>query len=299
MASTRAVSFVVAVVVALAVLAPAALAQGDGTQRCRAPLLTVPEPPGPFEPGNARPFTVMVANPNPVPGQVKLTVPQDAMPPGWSAIVGESARAVSPGGEASFTVTVAAPARGVGQEAGDVKLTASMACQTEPIATQSIPTTHTLHVELAVFGLAWVLWGLGLAAAVAGAIVLMVVRGRRRSVHLRCEAGTKPVPPGDAASFPLLVENHTPERLKAHLTVRVHGAGWSAFLAVDEVDLDAGEAVELWASLRAPAEAAAGAEGRATVTAARVDRPRDRATVTLKGRVAPAAETPAAPAAQI
>lgn len=284
----------------LALLVPAAAAEGAALTDtdpsvCHAPRLDLSAaPPARFEPGEARTTYVILTNPNTVPGQAKLTV--TSYPERWTVSVAETARDVAAnGGQVEFTVTILPPARGVGEEQGLIRIEGTLACQ--GVAQTSQADQESFSVQLAAFSIPWLVGTVAAALLLIATVVVIVLLGRRRSVHVRCEERQKAIPLGGAASYTLHVENRSPERARVALALRGLKGQWHGFLAAEEVELDAGEAQDLWVNLRAPEKARVGDEGRAIVVATRVGNPRDRVTVHLKARVATAAPVEAPPEA--
>lgn len=260
-------------------------------QQCDAPVVDAATPPVRFEPGEARTTYVVLTNPNTVPGQASLRVAQ--APERWTVSVAETVLDVDAnGGQVQFTVTILPPARGLGAEQGTIRLEGTLACQGVPDTSSSSP--EEFAVQLAAFSLPWLVISVGAALLVIATVVVVVLRGRRRSVHVGCDARTKRIPLGGAASYTLRVENRSADAARFALTLRGLKGRWNGFLAVEEVELDAGESEEIWVNLRAPETARLGEEGRVSVVATRVGNPRDRVTLQLRARVV-ASETPPAP----
>lgn len=100
--------------------------------------------------------------------------------------------------------------------------------------------------------------GVGLLAlvAVGGGYYLYTHRGPR--LTLDCPDPERVAHPGQGTNFPVRIENHGGEDVSAELEAVGVPEGWVAFVPLPTMELDAGEAKELWVTVKPPGEAEIG-----------------------------------------
>lgn len=126
----------------------------------------------------------------------------------------------------------------------------------------------------------------GTVALVAmGALMAYALHARRGGVALVCPEPRQTAHPGQGTNFPLRVENRSKRPVTVDLRTEDVPDGWVAFVPLPELDLEAGQARELWVTLKAPADASAGDRADVGVTAMHRDDRRKRSEVSLTARV--------------
>lgn len=102
--------------------------------------------------------------------------------------------------------------------------------------------------------------GIGLVAVLlaGGGWYLWTNRGAKLS--LDCPDPERVAHPGQGTNFPVRIENHGNEDVHAELEARGVPEGWVAFVPLPTMELDAGEAKELWVTVKPPGDAEIGTE---------------------------------------
>lgn len=239
---------------ALLLLAPAAAAQPQQQpEACRAPVLAVQQPPGPFQPGGSLALLMAIENPNRAPVESVRASITTTVPAGWSATPAQREFTLSPEGVQTLSMAITAPNRGSGASEGNITILVTFVCTSGGIQTSS-SAMETLAVDLMAFAPPWPVV-LGAFAVLAGGVTVLGLRRLRRGVALVPLGGEREVAPGRSVKFTFVIENRRGR--PQHLDLRASGvpAGWSLHLALDRVELEPGEEKTLWAILKAPPQA--------------------------------------------
>lgn len=259
-----------AVLLVLLLGPPLVLAQGEAQlAACRAPILSIQDPPVPFDPGQSVTLLFAIENPNGrnVDG-VRATVTTTA-PAGWSATAAQRELTLQPNDAQVDVLAVTAPNRGSGQRAGNITLLVTFVCSNGEIQTTA-STTENVPVEISPLSVPWPIV-LGAFALLAGGVGALALRRLRRGVSLSVAAPEREVEPGKSVKFTLHLHNHRgrPERFTFLATGLPEG--WTAHLALVDVELEPGEEKTLWVILKAPADAPVGSTVEASL---RLESPR-------------------------
>lgn len=240
-----------------------AAAQPAQIDACRAPVLTVEDAVDRFDAGAT--YTVLFAIENPNGGNadaVRATVTTTA-PAGWTATPAQRELTMRPNDAIVNALSLTAPNRGSGQPEGNVTVLVTFVCTNGEIQTSASATT-TLEVRLAPLSVPWPVVLTAFLVLAAG-VGLLGVRRLRRGVALHARTPERGVEPGKSAKFTLVVENRRGKPQKLTFLATGLPEGWSAHLALDEVELEPGEEKTLWAILRAPLSAMPGQEADVTL----------------------------------
>lgn len=245
--------------VALLLAAPLAASQPPAQlDACRAPVLTMEDPPGQFDAGGSIELHFAIENPNgPSVDAVRATVTTTA-PAGWTATPGQRELTMRPNDAVVNVLAITAPHRGSGQPAGNITLLVTFVCTNGEIQT-SASAMAALEMELKPLSVPWPIV-LGAFILLATGVAALAVRRLRRGVALTPTTPERPVEPGKSAKFTFVVENRRGKPQRFTLLATGLPVGWSAHLALDEVELEPGEEKTLWAIVKAPADAAPGTD---------------------------------------
>lgn len=247
-------------VAALALLAAPATAQSG----CDAPELTLEETPGTFQPQGTTTLAVTITNPNPVAADATFTL---NAPAGWTTGQERQTVTVASGSSEEIRFTVTAPAQRQGVAQGRVVAESSLQCNyTFTMPTSSVAST-SFDVAVEQSSTPWTTMLAGGVILVGGVFAVLAVRSRRASLELDCAEPLKEVSAGRGASFPLHLVNRRGEPDTVRLELLEVPEGWSAFVAVPEIELEPKEERELWLMIRSPPEASAGESATVTVEA--------------------------------
>lgn len=125
--------------------------------------------------------------------------------------------------------------------------------------------------------------------AFAGVLIVggAVLASRRRGAGFgaKCPEPEKSLRAGRGASFPLEIANRGKERDTARFEVGAVPQGWSAFMALPELLLAAGESRTIWLMVRAPTDAQVGSHSVLTVTVRSKEHPRYESKLSVKASV--------------
>lgn len=223
---------------------------------CRTPILTVQDVPGPFQPGESTALLFAIENPNgPSVDAVRATVTTSA-PAGWAATPAQRELTMPPDDLFVNALALTAPNRGSGQPAGNVTLLVTFVCTNGEIQT-SASASAVVEVELKALSVPWPLV-LGGFLALAAGVTALGLRRLRRGVALAARTPERTIEPGKSAKFTLAVENRRGKPQRFTFLATGVPEGWTAHLALDEVELEPGEEKTLWAILKAPPTARPG-----------------------------------------
>lgn len=272
----------VAVSLGLLLGALPASAQAPQAEACRAPVLSVQQAPGVFEPGEAFTLLFAIENPNGPPVEaVRATVTTTA-PAGWTAVAAQRDLTLGPRNVTVDVLAITAPTRGTGEPGGNITLHVTFVCTSGDIQTSASART-TVEVQIQGFQAPWPIL-LGAFALLATGVAFLGFRRLRRSVALLVPQAERPILPGKTTKFVFAVENRRGK--PQHLTLVATGVpeGWSLHLALQELDLEPGEEKALWAILKAPPTAEPGTDVPITL---RLDgrAAREGASAVLRARV--------------
>lgn len=263
----------------LLLVATAAHAQTPALPRLCGPLeMTVTAPAQAVGPGEAATVSVTVTNT----GSSAAVVAVAASTPnaGWSVAPADQDVDVPAGESASLQFT-ATPQEGAVAEAS-VNFAAEATCAAGPFAcpegqaacrASAPPVTAAVrYAEPPGFGIPGLQsLNLSLELLVGGLLLLaaalafpLLVR-KRGGFVATCPEPLKVVRPGAGASFPIEVANRGKSPLTVAFEVGSVPAGWSAFMALPELQLAAGEKRSLWLMVRSPPLAPVGAKTDVTV----------------------------------
>jgi hypothetical protein len=224
---------------------------------CRAPVLTVQDVTGPFRAGGSAIVQFGVENPNgPSVDAVRATVTTSA-PAGWAATPAQRELTMPPNDVWFTALAITAPNRGSGQPAGNITLHVTFVCTNGEIQTSASAST-VVEVEIAALSVPWPLV-LGSFLVLAAGVTALGLRRLRRGVALWARTPERTVEPGKSAKFTVVVENRRGKPQRFTFLATGVPEGWSAHLALDEVELEPGEEKALWAILKAPPTAVPGA----------------------------------------
>ncbi|HVL49242.1 MAG TPA: hypothetical protein VM889_11845 [Candidatus Thermoplasmatota archaeon] len=261
----------------LAILAVAVVADAQASTGCMRPTLVAPEGlPGLVDPGASVTIPLVIENPNEAPVARAVARLNVTGPPGWTFQLETNPVSLGPGDEILDHLTVTAPARGAGNADGRIVVTAAFACQVEGVSAiqTSASSTLTLEAGLAPSPLPWGALA-SLAVVVVGAVsVVAVARSRESRLVLTPERSAFEVTPADGGRVSVAIENRRGEPVTALVSAEA-SAGWTAFVAVPEVELEGKEEIRFWVSVRPPPGTRMGAKGRVVVRAASRAHPRD------------------------
>lgn len=270
---------------ALLLALPGAGAQEEPGQleACRAPVLSVQEPPETFEAGSATSLLFAVENPNGPPvDAVRATITTTA-PAGWSATPAQRELTLGPKNFSVLALAITTPNRGSGTLVGNITLHVTFVCTSGDIQTLSAAST-TLPVSIADFRAPWPIV-LGAFALLAAGVGILALRRLRRGVAIIPLGGERPVVPGKSVKFTFQVENRRGRPQRFHLLGVGLPEGWAIHLALDTVELEPGEEKTLWAILKAPATARPGDEATVTLRLESSEGAREVPTATLRAKV--------------
>ncbi|MHB8604425.1 MAG: COG1470 family protein [Thermoplasmatota archaeon] len=226
----------------------------------------------PVAPGQTVEITESIQNSGNVDAQVSVSIRTTQGI--WTADKQTATATVAAGQSASVKVIVTAPGKGGGD--GQLGFTATGTCSaggnTVPPPVPVQPTTNTATdtvvltlapsagFDLSQFTNLSPLILVAIAATlliVVGAILAM--RRGGRGFLVECPEPAKPLKPGRGVSFPIELKNRGNSPDTARFEVGEVPAGWSAFMAVPELQLAAGESRTLYLMVRAPPAAREGA----------------------------------------
>ena len=237
----------------LLVALPTVAAQGQQPEACRAPVLAVQYPPGPFDAGGSMGLRIAVENPNRAPvDSVRATITTTA-PAGWSATPAQRELTLGPQNVSLSAIAITAPNRGSGASGGNVTILVTFVCTSGDIQT-SASASETIGVTLRAFSPPWPVV-LGAFAILATGVTVLGLRRLRRGVALTAPGGEREVAPGKSVKFTLAVENRRGRPQRLHLLHDGVPEGWALHLALETVELEPGEEKILWAILKAPPQA--------------------------------------------
>lgn len=223
---------------------------------CRPPLITVQDVPGPFTPGRSAALVFAIENRNgPSVDAVRAAVTTSA-PAGWTATPAQRELTIAPNDVAWNALAITAPNRGSGQASGNITLLVTFVCTNGEIQTSASASTGVL-VEIQALSVPWPLV-LGVFLVLAAGVTALGLRRLRRGVALMARTPERPVEPGKSAKFTVVVENRRGKPQRFTFLAAGVPEGWTAHLALDEVELEPGEEKTLWAILKAPPNAAPG-----------------------------------------
>lgn len=270
---------------ALVALHPAPAASAQQAEACLPPGLTLQKGPSAWEPGSRFVLQFAVDNPNEPPVESVTARLFTTAPQGWTASLAETALTLTPGASRIDPLTVTAPRRGTGVASGEIAISVQVTChRAGGVDARSLATT-SFDVQLTAIRVPWLLVGALVLATLAATAVVWVVRRSQPGVVVASSASEKPLAPGKGTHFPLLVGNRRREPDAIALSLADVPAGWTAHVAVPELELEGREEREIWLSVRAPAEARPGDEATIRVRAVSRRRPRDVASVDVRARV--------------
>jgi hypothetical protein len=252
--------------------APQALAQGGLPAACGPLEVTVAQASAAVAPGASTTLTVTVANTGNA--NAAVVVAASVASAGWR-VSPEQADAVVNGGQSAPFEFTASAAEGAASQA-TVNFVAEASCQAGPLTCPTgqqfcrtsapasagltlaqpegfrIPGLTDLDVPLE-----YLVGGLLLLAA---AVLLPLLTKRRRGGFVAtCPEPLKLLRAGQGVSFPIEVTNRSKSALTVTFDVGKVPDGWSAFMAMPELQVAPGEKRSLWLMVRAPAVAATGA----------------------------------------
>jgi hypothetical protein len=245
-------------IVLLLLALPAVAAQPPQPEACRAPVLAVQHPPGPFEAGGSMSLRIAVENPNRAPvDSVRATVTTTA-PAGWSATPAQRELTLGPQNVSINAMAVTAPNRGSGAGEGNITVLVTFVCSSGDIQT-SASAAETIGVTLRAFAPPWPVV-LGAFAVLATGVTILGLRRLRRGIAVTTLGDEREVAPGRSVKFTLAVENRRGRPQRLHLRHDGVPEGWAIHLALDTIELEPGEEKLLWAILKAPPHAQHGTE---------------------------------------
>ncbi len=276
---------VAALVAALVASLPTTVAQQE--EACRRPVVLAADGPAAWEPGSRFPIQIAIENPNEAPVETVTVRAEASAPPGWSALLAWSSLTIGPGNHPLNTLTVTASQRGSGLDAGEIVVTVRFTCHHPGDLQANAQASLVLPVALAPARVPWLLVGGIALAAIAVAGGLYAWRARLPRVGIKAVHAERALPPGKGGQFPLVVANRRREPDGVILAVTDVPAGWSAHLAVDEIDLEPREERSLWVMVRPPPNARPGDAAALTVRATSRKNPREVAYAEVRARVQP------------
>lgn len=275
-----------AILVALlsVLLAPHAAAQEERQpEACRAPVLSLQQPPGDFEPGQATSLLFAIENPNGPPVEaVRATVTTSA-PAGWTATTAQRELTLGPRNVSLNAIAVAAPNRGTGVASGNITMLVTFVCTRGDIQT-SASAAAVLEVRISEFRAPWPVV-LGSFSLLAVGVALMGYRRLRRGVAIVPTQRERPVEAGKSVKYTFVIENRRGRPQRFHLLPVGVPEGWTIHLALENVELEPGEEKTLWAILKAPPTATAGTEVLITLRLENVRGGRDGASAPIRAHV--------------
>ncbi|MBI4393239.1 MAG: hypothetical protein HY556_05510 [Euryarchaeota archaeon] len=121
-------------------------------------------------------------------------------------------------------------------------------------------------------------------AIVAGAAYL-VLTTKPVGVRLKTAEGTKELAPGRGASFPVVLQNRSDKADTAVFKVAEVPAGWSAFMALPEIQVGPKEEKNLWLMVKAPPDAKEGESVKVALEAKSKSSPNKVARIELVAKV--------------
>ncbi len=291
MGRVRAWAVLFALTLVLPLAAHGAQAQLGGT--CGpVSIATTPEEVS-LEPGGNATVDVAVTNDGSLDGSARLDL---SVPQGWDVQPAERTFGLAAGATETVTVTVKASTDADRfSPPYNLDATASLDCGA---AGASDPATATVGLALDTGGGAGGTGGddggpgLGTAGLVfLGAVAVLTVLGAlpwvqsRRALRVEAKEPLLGVEPGEGVSFPVEVENRGKEPDTVRFDMDGVPDGWSAFIAVPSLDLDAGEHRTLWVLVRSPPDARAGDVATVNVHAASETHSERSVTVDLTAKV--------------
>lgn len=281
-----------AVALAALALASPAIAQTDVVQLS----MSVDSGSLELDPGQEASTEVTLENGGSRPGTAQLSL--DGAAAGWVASLSEEQVTVPPGGTETVIVAVQAPAN---RSSGAAETTLTVAGQMQDDSGQ-FSSADQVDVSAALTPapapppedeFPWAASLAGLAGLVAVSGAAWGLARRERGIELEADVGTE-VRPGAESYAAVRVRNASGRPRSVELELDGLPERWGGGLNRGELELDAGEEVELWLAVKPPAEAAE-ATHRLSVTA----RPREamltRQTAELAIQVTDQATSPGNP----
>lgn len=104
-----------------------------------------------------------------------------------------------------------------------------------------------------------ILAGAGLLVVLAAGGGYYLWTNRSPKLSLDCPDPERVAHPGQGTNFPVRIENHGAEDVNAELEAQGVPEGWVAFVPLPTMELEAGEAKELWVTVKPPGDAEIGA----------------------------------------
>lgn len=239
-------------------LPPPALGQTLQDEACRAPILSIQETPAYLAPGRDYNILFAIDNPNGPPVEaVRATVTTTA-PAGWTAVAIQRDVTLGRGDVSVSAIAITTPNRGTGEARGNVTVLVTFVCTSGDIQTSAF-STMTIPVAIEGFQVPWPIV-LGAFAVLAAGVAILGVRRLRRGVALSSPVPVRPVAPGKSVKFTYVVENRRGKPQSFRVLHEGLPEGWGLHLALPQVELEPGEEKQLWAILKAPAQASLGQE---------------------------------------
>lgn len=298
------------VLLLVALLAPAALAQTPAAPQSCGPLaMEAPTSPAEVAPGERGEVRLGLRNTHAT-NPMTVTLVSGIATANWRLVSdAQQTLSLAPGASGSFTVTVEAT-DAASQSAivnltvgGECTLAGGLPCpQGCAVADQSASAVIPLRQPdgFRIPGLD----GVNLAPEylVAGIVLVAVataipflMRKRPGRFDADCPEPLKLLRPGRGTSFPIQVKNPTDDPLTAALEIGPVPEGWTAFMPLPEVQVAAKETRSLWLMVRAPPDAQTGAHADVEVRLRNVARPEVSTLVRVRAEVNPTASDSPAP----
>ncbi len=267
-----AVLMLVALVATLAVM-PTAHAQAPSTDTCGPLELTIAQPSTATPAGGTGTFTVTVENRGRLTAIVTVVASTDAA--GWRITSPSEQDASIVAAESKAYPFAVSPDEGAAAEAS-VNFLARAVCDFGPVpcttdappcASRSQPATGVATFApaegLRIPGLDSLALSPGLILGggllfVAVMLIPLLAKKRRGGILATCPEPLKLLKPGHGVNFPIQIANRGKNPLRATFTVEGEPAGWTAFMAMPDIQLAAGEMRSVWLMVRAPQTAALG-----------------------------------------
>lgn len=259
---------------ALAALPSAGAQIPTAPQGCGPLEMTLTGPPGPVPPGTPVDVSVNVRNGGNLSASVVVAASLGGAS-GWRLTSPESQdKAIAADQSAPYTFTVRAADQDAASEVS-LNFVADAACQAGALGCPQgqqfcrASTQQTLVLRLAppegfaIPGLGDLdfppeLLLAGLLLAAVAIVVPLAAKRKRVGFTATCPEPLKLVRPGLGANFPLDVRNRGKESLTATFEVGTVADGWSAFMAMPDVQLGPEEKRTVFLMVRSPADANAG-----------------------------------------
>ncbi len=266
-----------------AALSPRAAAQGP-EGGCQAPILSMPDAPHTFAPGDAYSLSFAIENPNVPPIDSVRAQLITTAPSGWSVVPAQRELTLGPKNVSFDALTITAPNRGGGEPSGNITLHVTFVCTTGDTLTSS-SADATIPVVLETFQAPWpvLLTAFALLALLVGVVGLRRLQQGVAIVPGRLE---REVAPGKSVKYTFRVENRRGKPQRFTLLGVGVPEGWSLHLALDEVELEPGEEKSLWAVLKCAPEAPLGASAAITLRLESPRGAREGTSATLLAKVA-------------